>query len=99
MYVHTFALSKSQKLIKMNKTKALLLAGVMLVAGVANAQTTTKTKKVTKTTVAAAPTNWTVDPSHSSVKFTVPHMSISEVEGRFGTFTGTIASPTADFEN
>ena len=85
----------------MTKTRTLLVAAMLLVTGAASAQTTTKTKTVKKTTTVttAAPTNWSVDPMHSSIKFTVPHMSISEVEGRFGTFAGAIVAPKADFEN
>lgn len=32
---------------------------------------------------------WVIDPSHSSVDFTVRHLMISKVKGSFGTFTGT----------
>jgi Uncharacterized conserved protein len=42
---------------------------------------------------------WTVDPAHSGVKFTVTHMMVSEVEGRFTKFNGTIDSPSPDFIN
>jgi len=48
---------------------------------------------------AQAQTKWSVDPVHSSVKFTVSHLTISEVEGRFKTFSGTVEAPTADFQN
>jgi polyisoprenoid-binding protein YceI len=43
--------------------------------------------------------NWTVDPVHSSVKFSVSHMTISTVEGSFKTFSGTMTTPTPDFNN
>lgn len=33
---------------------------------------------------------WAVDPSHSSVSFSVRHLMVSKVRGRFGAFTGTI---------
>lgn len=33
---------------------------------------------------------WAVDPSHSAVSFSVRHLMVSKVRGRFGTFTGTI---------
>lgn len=33
---------------------------------------------------------WAVDASHSSVGFSVRHLMISKVRGRFGAFTGTI---------
>jgi polyisoprenoid-binding protein YceI len=44
-----------------------------------------------------AQTKWTVDNVHSSVKFTVTHLVISEVEGNFKVFSGTIVSKNADF--
>ncbi len=33
---------------------------------------------------------WEIDPSHSSVEFSVRHMMFSKVRGRFGSFRGTI---------
>lgn len=42
---------------------------------------------------------WTVDPSHSGVRFTVMHIMVSEVEGRFTKFNGTINAPWPDFAN
>jgi polyisoprenoid-binding protein YceI len=33
---------------------------------------------------------WTIDPSHSQAQFTVRHMMISNVRGRFEDFTGTV---------
>jgi polyisoprenoid-binding protein YceI len=44
-------------------------------------------------------TRWTVDSVHSSVKFTVPHLVISEVEGTFNVYSGTIDSAAPDFAN
>lgn len=35
---------------------------------------------------------WQIDPSHSSVAFTVRHMMVSKVRGRFAAFSGTITS-------
>lgn len=34
---------------------------------------------------------FTIDPSHTGIEFTVRHMVISKVRGRFGTFHGTVA--------
>ena len=44
-------------------------------------------------------TKWMVDPMHSSIKFSVSHLTVSQVEGRFKTFSGSVESPSADFEN
>jgi polyisoprenoid-binding protein YceI len=46
-----------------------------------------------------AQTKWTVDNVHSSVKFTVTHLVISEVEGNFKVFSGTIVSKNTDFSD
>jgi polyisoprenoid-binding protein YceI len=40
---------------------------------------------------------WNVDNVHSSVKFSVPHLVISEVEGSFKKFSGTLTSAKPDF--
>ena len=34
--------------------------------------------------------SWKIDPAHSEINFTVRHMMISNVRGRFETFTGTV---------
>ena len=44
-----------------------------------------------------AQTKWTVDPAHSSAKFTVTHLVISEVEGNFKTFKGEMTNTKPDF--
>ncbi|MFA1544363.1 YceI family protein [Actinomadura monticuli] len=35
---------------------------------------------------------WTIDPVHSGVGFTIRHLMVSKVRGRFGTFEGTIVT-------
>ena len=35
---------------------------------------------------------WTIDPTHSGVGFTIRHLMVSKVRGRFGTFDGTIVT-------
>ena len=44
-----------------------------------------------------AQTKWNVDAVHSNVKFNVTHLVISEVEGSFKIFNGTITSIKPDF--
>ncbi len=34
---------------------------------------------------------WTLDPTHSQIQFSVKHMGISTVRGTFDTFTGTLS--------
>lgn len=76
--------------------KKLLTIATLLIAQLgAHAQ-------VKKTVMAAAPattTSWTLDRSHSGVKFNVDHLVISEVEGTFKVFNGSLTSPTPDFNN
>lgn len=40
---------------------------------------------------------WQLDKSHSSVKFSVTHMMVSETEGNFKSFTGNVTAQKEDF--
>ena len=46
----------------------------------------------------AGPTTWKIDPAHTSVEFSVKHMMIATVKGRFADLSGTVvvdeANPT-----
>jgi len=44
-----------------------------------------------------AQTTWTLDKNHTKIGFNVVHMVISEVEGRFKEYDGTIVTKTDDF--
>ena len=46
---------------------------------------------------AFAQTTWTIDKSHSKVGFNVVHMAVSEVEGKFNDFDGSVVSKSEDF--
>lgn len=48
---------------------------------------------------ANAQTTWKSDPAHSSIEFTVTHMVISEVTGKFGGFEAVIEASKEDFSN
>ena len=75
--------------------KLLVIAALSLVQFSTNAQ-------VKRTVMAAAPTaatSWNLDKSHSGVKFGIDHLVISEVEGTFKVFNGSLTSPTPDFNN
>jgi polyisoprenoid-binding protein YceI len=50
-------------------------------------------------TLIFAQTKWTVDPVHSNVKFTVSHLVISEVEGSFKKFDGTLLTAKPDLSD
>ena len=51
--------------------------------------TAAMTRTVAGETLPAAGT-WTLDPSHTSVGFSVRHLGLSKVRGRFTTFTGDV---------
>lgn len=46
-----------------------------------------------------AQTTWKVDPAHSNVEFTVSHLVISDVTGRFKEFDGTLTHTKPDFSD
>lgn len=45
------------------------------------------------------PTKWKADVSHSSVKFTVTHLLVSEVDGYFKMYSGTMENTKEDFSD
>lgn len=47
----------------------------------------------------SAQTKWTVDKTHSNVKFGVTHMVVSELEGTFKVFDGTLEHNKPDFSD
>ena len=49
--------------------------------------------------VQAQNTKWNLDRSHSSIKFSVSHMVVSEADGKFGDFTVNVASDKDDFSD
>lgn len=46
-----------------------------------------------------AQTKWSVDKAHSSVKFSVIHMVVSEVDGNFKMFDGSLEAAKPDFSD
>ncbi len=46
---------------------------------------------------AFAQTTWTLDKNHTKIGFVVTHMAITDVEGRFNDFEGSIVSKAEDF--
>lgn len=61
----------------------LLLAATALFAGI----------------TASAQTKWKLDKSHSSVRFSVTHMVVSEAEGTFKMWDGTVEHSKPDFSD
>ncbi len=46
-----------------------------------------------------APTKWKLDKGHSNVRFTVTHMVVSEVDGAFKIYDGSLEHTKADFSD
>ena len=46
---------------------------------------------------AFAQTTWSIDKSHSKVGFSVVHMAVTDVEGKFNDFEGAVVSKSEDF--
>lgn len=44
-------------------------------------------------------TKWVIEKSHSNINFTVAHLVVSEVTGKFKDFTGTVESANDDFSD
>jgi polyisoprenoid-binding protein YceI len=42
---------------------------------------------------------WTIDPTHSEIGFTVRHMMVSKVRGKFATFSGEIVTGENPYES
>jgi polyisoprenoid-binding protein YceI len=90
-------------------TTAIILIAITSLAfqpkpkAVVTTKQTSATKKVatpeTKVLPAAEATKWTVDKAHSNVKFNITHMVVSEVEGSFKLFDGTMEHTSADFSD
>jgi polyisoprenoid-binding protein YceI len=49
------------------------------------------------TGAAFAQATWTIDKAHSKVGFNIAHMGVSEVEGKFNEFDGTVVAKSDDF--
>ena len=81
--------------------KKLLLASAFMVAGAALVSSFTRVSEQTDTPSVSQnfAGKWTLDKGHSNVKFTVTHMVVSEVDGSFKNFDGTIESTKPDFSD
>ena len=50
-------------------------------------------------TIKDAPAKWSIDKAHSNVKFTVTHLVVSEVEGSFKIFDGSLEASKDDYSD
>lgn len=85
--------------------KAFIFSGVLLAAAAVIAFKPAKESndppKSNSNTVqlAQAPTKWKLDKGHSNVRFTVTHMVVSEVDGAFKIYDGTLEHTKPDFSD
>lgn len=56
-------------------------------------------KKAVAAVAAPAASKWTLDKAHSSVKFSVKHMVVSDVDGAFKSFDGTLENDKPDYSD
>jgi polyisoprenoid-binding protein YceI len=76
------------------------LLGTLLVSAyvsVPTAQGSAQTRPSTQATLPLKSGAWTVDAAHTSVNFSVRHMVVSQVRGRFNSFSGVINVDAKDF--
>jgi polyisoprenoid-binding protein YceI len=93
---------KYLKKVMKNYVSTSLVMGAVVIA--VSAFTPAKEKEVlskdkTNKTVAAEPTRFTIDKAHSAVKFAVTHLVVSEVEGSFKLFDGSMESTKPDYSD
>lgn len=80
--------------------KVLFAAAVVIAATVTMAFVVPSDKQVAAVAKPVVETGkWALDKSHSSVKFTVTHMVVSEVEGSFNLFDGSMENSKADLSD
>ncbi len=65
----------------------------------ATAQNKVTTRQTKTLPDVSEPAKWTVDKAHSNVKFNVTHLVVSEVEGSFKLFDGTMEHSKPDFSD
>jgi len=79
--------------------KKIFLFSLMAVAGALTAfAPSTSSNPVTAGLVSQA-AGWTLDKAHTSLKFSVSHLVISDVDGNFKNFDGTLESSKPDFSD
>jgi len=59
----------------------------------------TDTSVGTTTVAGYTPGTWAIDPVHSEIGFSVRHMMVSKVRGKFGTFSGEIVTGSSPLDS
>jgi polyisoprenoid-binding protein YceI len=78
--------------------KILLFSMVGITAALTAFVPSGRTDSASHTSAAQAGT-WTVDKPHTNVKFSISHLVISDVDGNFKSFDGTMESSKPDFSD
>ena len=78
--------------------KKIILSGTIILAAAISAFAPAA-KTSTLGNFASQTANWTLDKAHTNVKFSVSHLVISDVEGSFKSFDGSMESSKADFSD
>lgn len=94
-------------LFSLSMKKTIAIATALLLAGSSFAQTKPAAKPATATKAAATPAKpaisnigkWSLDASHSNIKFSVTHMMVTETEGSFKIFSGSVNATKEDFSD
>jgi len=81
------------------KMKRILLFGMIGTAAALSAFVPSTDAGKTIKTPAAQTAIWTADKAHTSVKFSVAHLVISDVDGNFKSFDGSMESSKPDFSD
>jgi polyisoprenoid-binding protein YceI len=79
--------------------KRILIFGTIGLAIAITAFAPKPTTSSSKSAYSSLADKWTLDKAHTNVKFSVTHLVISEVEGSFKTFDGTMESSKPDFSD
>ena len=84
--------------------KLTLFVLIVIISGVAIMVSSWKNAEPQKAAISHVPgqqaaSKWAIDKAHSNVKFTVSHMVVSDVDGAFKTFDGTMETNKPDFQD
>jgi polyisoprenoid-binding protein YceI len=82
--------------------KILSIAALVVVSGImmmAFTPATTTNHTVTKESAPPIATKWVFDKAHTNVLFSVTHLVVSDVEGKFKSFDGYVESDKPDFSD
>lgn len=85
---------------KKNIIYSILAAGILFVAASAfKTRTVANNETITKAAAKLPAGKWSLDKVHSNVKFTITHLVVSEVEGTFKLFDGSMENTKGDFSD